>query len=266
MKFLLDQPFATWDLETTGVDVETARIVTGCVALLRPDTPTWKQQVHSLLVAVDVDIPAEATAIHGITTEHARANGIPPAEAVQQLTNLLANMIKSEFPIAGMNLAFDFTILDRECRRQNLPTLSDQVDIARVVDVHVIDKWVDPRRPGKRKLTDLIQLYGVRHEGAHDSTGDALAAARVAYRMAQVAQVEHHRLMEFYQRRGRSNPAEVAHRFRQLGLMQPHDLHDAQVLWRQQQQGSLGDYLRSKGNADPDCDPNWPIRTWKGGN
>ncbi len=159
-------PMAGYDTETTGVDVEQDRIVTATVALIRPGEPT---DVRSHLVKVDVDIPAEATAIHGITTEHAQANGRPAVDVLDVVAADLAFALLAKVPVVGMNIAFDLTILDRELRRNGLPTL----------------KAVDPYRRGKRRLPDLCATYGVRIDGAHDSAHDALAAARVAWRQAE---------------------------------------------------------------------------------
>lgn len=261
MRFLLDQPFGAFDLETTAVDTTTARIVTGAVALLQPAQPTWKQQINNWLTAVeDCDIPAEATAIHGITTEFARTNGNNSQWVIAEIVNRLVGMLNAQTPIVGMNLAYDFTVLDRCARRLELPTLSELAALDRIVDVYVIDKWLDPYRPGGRKLTDLIQFYRVRHEGAHDATGDALAAARVAYRMAQMCERDRAQLTGFFQSAGRRQPQDVADRFIQLGQMDARGLHAHQVLWRETQQASLREYLVRKGEKDPDCAPHWPVR------
>jgi len=256
VRWLIGKPFATWDLETTGVNVETDQIVTGSITVLSPGEPTWLLDTGSWLAAVK-HIPAEASAVHGITTDFAQANGEPPFDVIRSIREALGDLLSGHMAIAGMNLAFDFTILDRECRRWGLPPLTD---LNRVIDVYVIDKWLDPYRPGGRKLTDMVQFYGVRHDGAHDSTSDAIAAARIAYRMALVTRTEHYQLKEFYKTVGRRRPEEIADRWTELATMDPTILHQAQIGWRQEQQGSLAEYLRAKGNPDPDCDPHWPIK------
>jgi len=68
---------AAFDLETTGTDPETARIVTATIVHIKgaqTETQSW-------LVNPGIEIPAEAAAIHGVTTERARAEGIAPATA-----------------------------------------------------------------------------------------------------------------------------------------------------------------------------------------
>lgn len=81
-----DGPMVAYDCESTGVDVETARVVTACVAHVNdgpPDLTRW-------LADPGVDIPAEATAIHGVTTAHAREHGESAAGVCAQVAGRLA--------------------------------------------------------------------------------------------------------------------------------------------------------------------------------
>lgn len=238
-------PLAPFDLETTGVSVEDDRVVSATVALIRPGQPT---DVRSHLIAVDVDIPAEATAVHGISTEHARANGKPAAEVLDAVAADLADACRAGVPIVGCNLAYDLTLLDRELRRHGLPTLDDRIGgpPRPVLDVFVIDKAVDRYRRGSRKLTDLCAHYGVALDGAHDSAADALGAARVLYRIGQRAHMPADALAELYG--DRRKPYEVARAFTALASMTPDQLHAAQVGWYAGQAESLAAYWRQKAN------------------
>ena len=266
MRFLLTQPFGTFDLETTGVDVENARIVTACHALLRPAEPVWQQRIDSWLVAVEEDIPAEATAVHGITTEFAQDHGDPAEKVVSAIIDRIAETLAAGFPIVTMNGAYDFTILEREARRFGYWTGDTPGDFHPIVDVYVIDKWLDPYRPGSRKLEVLCAWYGASHAGAHDSTADALATARVAYRIAswcdrvRADQSTRDRFTEFLRSRDRGQPQEIVDRLVMLGDMNARQLHDNQIRWRREQQDSLRKYLVRKGEKNPDCDPHWPVK------
>jgi hypothetical protein len=152
---------APFDIESTGVDVESARVVTATVAQIVPGSETL---VSSHLIAVDVDIPEAATAVHGITTEHARENGKPAAEVLEAVAAQLAEVMANGIPVVGMNLQYDFTLLDRELRRNGLATLDARLGrpIGPVVDVFVIDKALDKYRKGGRKLVDMCATYGAR--------------------------------------------------------------------------------------------------------
>lgn len=237
-------PLCPFDIESTGVDVENDRVVSVTVARIRPGEPT---DVRSHLIAVDVDIPQAATDVHGITTEHARASGKPAAEVLDAVAGDLALAMHAGTPVVGCNLAYDFTILDRELRRNGLPTVEDRLGgpIRPVIDVFVIDKAVDRYRPGSRKLTALCEHYGVRIDGAHDAEFDALAAARVAYRIAQRAAralTDPLDVADLY--RSRKYPDRIAREFQTLGRMSLDELHDAQVGWYATQSEGLAAHWR----------------------
>lgn len=266
MKWLLDGPLACWDVESTGVNVHEDRIVTACVGTLgtpQPGTP-WQVDTRSWLLDPGVDIPAEATAVHGITTEQAREHGEKPEGALDIIGHDLARLFLARIPVVGMNVVFDFTILDRELRRHGLPTVDERIGapIGPVVDILVLDKYLDPYRKGGRKLTDLCQFYGVRIDGAHDSAFDALAAARVAYRIAQRTQLSADEVASMYL--ARNKPREVAARFAELGAMTAQDLHDAQVGWREFQCDGLRAYFDNKGQAHDGIPGDWPQLPWTG--
>ena len=77
-----DGPLATLDTETTGVDVENDRIVT---AVLDVYDPHGRTASMPLMLDPGIEIPEAATAVHGITTEQARADGIAPVTALSRL-------------------------------------------------------------------------------------------------------------------------------------------------------------------------------------
>jgi DNA polymerase III epsilon subunit-like protein len=225
-----EQQLVGFDIESTSADPETARIVTACVVQVGGGLPT---DTAEWLADPGVEIPAEATAVHGVSTERARAEGAPAAEVVESLVAALAQVVAAGVPIVAMNARYDVTVLDREARRYGVTPLTDVVgDGLRVLDPLVIDKAVDTYRRGKRTLTALCQRYEVPLDGAHDATQDAVAACRVVWRQARVY------------------PA--------LAEMDLAALHAAQVEWAAQQAASLQEYFRRK---DPTAvvEPAWPL-------
>ncbi|MFI0768577.1 exonuclease domain-containing protein [Streptomyces sp. NPDC021218] len=220
-----------YDLETTGPDPETARIVTACVVQVGGNEPVatanWLSDVDG------EEIPAEAAKIHGITTERARAEGTGLREVVETLLAALSQVVLSGVPIVAMNARYDVTVLDREARRYGMTPLTDRLggDL-RVVDPFVIDKQVDRYRRGSRKLTALCDHYQVRLDGAHSADADAIAACRVAWRLGQ--------------------------RYERLAAMTLDELHAAQVEWAAAQAASLQEYLR-KSDPTAYCAPEWPL-------
>lgn len=173
-----------FDLETTGVDPTDARIVTVCVAQVQagsePIVETW-------LVDPGVEIPAEATDVHGITTEYAREHGEPVAPVIDLVADQLASSWRDGIPTIVMNAAYDLTLLDAELYRHGLASLHERLDGTPmlIMDPLVCDRALDRYRKGKKRLEDLCRVYGVTNQAAHDASGDALAAARVAWVMAE---------------------------------------------------------------------------------
>ena len=70
-------PLAAFDTETTGVDVETDRIVSAAVVV--QDAPGTRPRVTRWLVNPGVPVPAGATAVHGLTDERLQRDGRWPA-------------------------------------------------------------------------------------------------------------------------------------------------------------------------------------------
>ncbi|MGH9811510.1 MAG: exonuclease domain-containing protein [Candidatus Acidiferrales bacterium] len=173
-------PLLAFDTETTSPDPETARLVTASAILVSSSGVLERRQ---WLVNPGVEIPAEAVAIHGITTEHARAKGVAAAVAVPEVAAVMSRGWDRGAPLVAMNARYDIGVFLAEVARLGLRAPA----IGPVLDPLVLDRAVDKYRRGSRKLVDLAHHYGVQLEGAHSSDGDALAAARVVWRMATTA-------------------------------------------------------------------------------
>lgn len=227
-------PMTGFDLESTGVDPEADRIVTACVVTCGLAVGTAS---HTWLADPGIDIPAEATAVHGITTEKARADGRPAAEVVAELVRALAEAVEVGQPIVIMNAQFDLTMLDREARRHGVKPLSEVVGgRLNVLDPRVLDKHVDQYRSGGRTLTDLCAHYAVRLDNAHAADADAIAACRVAWRI------------------GRDHT--------QIGTAALATLHLAQVRWAREQAEGLRDYFARTPGKEHLADgvrTDWPL-------
>jgi DNA polymerase-3 subunit epsilon len=226
-----ERRLAAFDLETTGIDSESDRIVTAAISVVGDGRPSV---FHAWLLDPGIPIPAGAAAVHGITTERARAEGRPPREAVEEIVAMLAEQLRSGVPVVAFNARFDLTCLDREARRHDLRPLLDRVggpDGLLVVDPHVLDKQADRFRKGKRTLGAVCAHYNVPLDEAHASHADALAAARVAWRLGQA--------------------------FEELRVDLP-TLHRHQVAWAAEQAASFEDWLRRQGRDDR-IEQAWPI-------
>ncbi|NCT89628.1 DNA polymerase III subunit epsilon [Cellulomonas sp. APG4] len=167
-------PVVAFDTETTGVDVRHDRIVSA--AVVRRDARGTV--VRTWLVDPGRSIPALATAVHGITTEHARTHGRDARAALDELATALAEALVHGEPVVAFNAAFDLSLLEAELHRHGLPTLEARAPGSShlVLDPWVLDRSFDRHRPGTRRLADLCAHYGVPTHGLHTAEGDALAA------------------------------------------------------------------------------------------
>ena len=226
---LLQRDLAVFDLETTGVDVRTARIVTACVALLGPEGAVVSRR--DWLADPGIEIPEGAAAVHGISTERARAEGRPAAEVVAEIVEELRAVLGRGTPLVVYNAPYDLSLLAHEAARHGVAPL---VDPAPVVDPLVIDRAVDRYRKGKRTLEAAAAHYGVALDGAHDAGVDAIAAGLVARAIAE----QHVAAL----------PATLV------------ELHSAQAAWHEQQASSFEDYMRTQRDHTFTADRGWPVR------
>lgn len=171
---------AVFDLETTGLDLREARIVTACAVEI-DESGAISGPNKEWLADPGIDIPEAASNVHGVTTEIARANGRPAKEVVSELLETLRGFFGRGLPVVAFNAPYDFTILYYEALRHGLEPIENPMP---VIDPMVLDKFVDTYRSGKRTLTVASKLYGVNLEDAHNATADAVAAGRVAQAIA----------------------------------------------------------------------------------
>jgi DNA polymerase-3 subunit epsilon len=220
-----------FDLETTGVDVAHDRIVTAHVGVLDADGAVLT--ARDWLADPVVPIPAGASAIHGITTEQARASGRDAATVVAEVVDALAGIFAAGIPVVAYNAPFDFSLLKHEALRHGVVPLESP---APVIDPLVVDKRYDRYRPGKRTLSVVAAHYAVRLDGAHEASADAVAAGRVALALAE--------------------------RFAAWLPPSLEELHTRQIGWARSQAESLTEYFVRIGRLDPDdaVDGRWPIR------
>lgn len=225
------------DLETTGTDVENDRIVTACVAVL-DGSGKLAPQAQNWLAWPGTEIPEAASAVHGITTEHAREHGLPAAQVADEAAAAVGKAAGAGIPVIAFNAAFDLTLLDREVSRYDLGTFTWDLEAAEVlvVDPLVLDKALDRYRKGKRRLGDVAAHYGVKAEGAHSADGDATAAARVAWKIAatypHIARMDAAQLMAFQKAAAADQARSFADYLRRQGKDAEAEAVDGSWPWR----------------------------------
>jgi DNA polymerase III subunit epsilon len=167
----LERPLVGVDLETTGTNVKSDGIVSLSLEIMVPGQPVRE---YSTLVNPLLRIPAEATAIHGITDEM-----VKDAPTFRKLRdNLLLGFADCDF--AGMSiLTFDLPMLAEEFSRAGIVwTYEDRF----AVDAYRIEQILNPR-----KLENLAAAWltpedreELGEQKAHDARWDVRASTRVA--------------------------------------------------------------------------------------
>jgi DNA polymerase-3 subunit epsilon len=158
------KPIAFVDLETTGLNPWSDRIVEATFLKIHPD---GNEELISKLINPEVPIPEEATAIHGITDSDVA--GKPNfKQCGAELTAFIADC-----DIAGFNVKrFDLPFLETEFRRAG-------IDFSRQ-NRSIIDAQVIYHKLEQRSLEAAYQKYcGKELGGAHRSVVDVRATVEI---------------------------------------------------------------------------------------
>ncbi len=230
----IDGPVLGFDTETTGVDVTTDRVVTA--AIVRREG--GQQAVSTWLIDPGIEIPEAASAIHGVTTEHARTHGRTPAGALEEIARTLAAGLLRDEPVVAYNASYDLSLLDAELRRHGLPTLPERIGrpVRVVIDPLVLDRHLDRYRRGKRRLGNLCEHYGVTTSAAlHSADVDVTATLDVL--------------------------AAVARAFPVVADTPLDELHGIQVAAHRRWADNFNAWRTSQGLTGPGAELDWPVRT-----
>ncbi len=164
MRLKLSRPLSFFDLETTGVNVSTDRIVSISVLKLNPDGST---DGKSTLVNPTIPIPIGATEIHGITDEM-----VKDKPTFKQISKGIYKFFEG-CDIAGYNSNnYDNPMLYEEFLRCGIEYPTADV---KSVDVLNIFKKMETRT-----LSYAYNFYcGKNLDSAHDSKYDTLACKEI---------------------------------------------------------------------------------------
>lgn len=164
MNLKLKRPIAFLDLETTGINVASDRIVEISVLKI---SPNGKEEWMSTRVNPEMPIPPKSTAIHGIRDED-----VASSPAFREIGKNLAFFLEG-CDLAGYNaIKFDIPVLAEEFLRDNIDFNFRK---RRYVDVQVIF-----HKKEQRTLSAAYLFYCKKElEGAHGSKADTAATYEV---------------------------------------------------------------------------------------
>lgn len=164
MELNLKRPIIFFDLETTGVNITTDRIVE--ISYVRI-APGQDPDVRTFRVNPGIPIPPQATAVHHITDMD-----VKDAPAFKEIAKTIAAVFKG-CDIAGFNSnRFDIPMLDQEMQRANV-----DFDIAtsKFIDIQTIYHKKEPRN-----LSAAYRFYcGRELVGAHGAQADTMATYEI---------------------------------------------------------------------------------------
>ena len=164
MGLQLEKPIVFFDLETTGVNIGTDRIVE--ISILKV-FPNGNKESKTWLVNPEIEIPKEASDIHGITNEQ-----VVTEPTFKQLAAEV-NALIGDSDLAGFNSnRFDIPLLAEELMRAGIDFDMDQ---RKAIDVQVIY-----HKKEQRTLAAGYQFYcGKELEGAHGAEADTNATYEI---------------------------------------------------------------------------------------
>lgn len=164
MKLNLKNPIVFFDLETTGTNIVSDRIVQICILKVFPN---GEEDCKTRYINPEMPIPPASTAIHGITDEDVK--DAPPFKSIAKS---LATYIEG-CDLAGFNSnRFDIPLLAEEFLRAGV-----DLDLMKrkFVDVQIIFHQKE-----KRTLEAAYQFYcGKELDGAHNAEADTRATYEV---------------------------------------------------------------------------------------
>ena len=164
MKLQLSRPLAFIDLETTGVNISTDRIVEIAIVKINPD---GTKQVKRKLINPLMPIPKSSSDIHGITDEM-----VKDAPSFKQVANEIKQFI-DQCDLGGYNSnRFDIPMLIEEFLRVGIEF---SVDGKKLVDVQKVFHMME-----QRTLSAAYKFYCQKNlDGAHSAETDANATWEV---------------------------------------------------------------------------------------
>lgn len=160
----LTKPLAVIDLETTGINLSTDRIIEIAIVKIMPD---GSRLVKRKLLNPEMPIPASSTEIHGITDEM-----VKDAPTFRQVANEVRQFIDNA-DLAGYNSnRFDIPLLVEEFLRVSLDL---DMKVRKLLDVQKIFHTLEPRT-----LSAAYKFYcNSILENAHSAEVDATATFEV---------------------------------------------------------------------------------------
>lgn len=176
MRAAVPDSFVVVDVETTGLDPKTDRIIeVSAIRMDRVGLSHKETDEFTRLVKIDGPIPQAAVAIHGITDDMLAKRGVAIEDALSMLQTTIGDL-----PVVAYNAKFDQALINAEARRCGMRPLIKRpicaLKMARIA-------W---RGRSSYKLGAVAQSVGHSDKGLHRAAEDCRAACAVYLNAAPV--------------------------------------------------------------------------------
>lgn len=164
MKLAEKRPIVFFDLETTGTNISTDRIVELSVVKIYPN---GERETRTRRLNPEMHIPEEATAVHHISDAD-----VANEPTFRQISRNFYIFLE-DCDLGGYNIVkFDVPVLIREFQRAGL---NFSTEGRKIVDAYAIFCKMEPRN-----LTAAYKFFcGKKLDGAHGAAADTLATVEV---------------------------------------------------------------------------------------
>ncbi|MDD4920280.1 MAG: 3'-5' exonuclease [Bacteroidales bacterium] len=164
MKLNLKRPILFLDLETTGLNVATDRIIEICVLKLNLD---GTREIKTRRINPTIPISPEAQAIHGISNED-----VANEPTFRELAKSLAKMMEGCDIVGYNSIKFDVPMLSEEFLRAGIDFNFRK---SKLIDVQNIFHKME-----QRTLTAAYRFYcGKNLDNAHSAEADTIATMEI---------------------------------------------------------------------------------------
>ncbi|MBW2524411.1 MAG: 3'-5' exonuclease [Deltaproteobacteria bacterium] len=166
------------DTETTGIDPETDRIVELGATVFQQGRLLRKM---GMLLNPGMPIPAEATAVHGITDDE-----VAECPSLAEIADRFLEHVRRAELLVGYNWPFDAGLLEVGLGDSWRDAIRDKP----IFDVLVLVRFDDIGRywkgPGRHRLDAVGERLGVAREGkAHRASSDCIMTCRILWQLQE---------------------------------------------------------------------------------
>tara|TARA_B100000686_G_C16737887_1_gene944762 strand:+ start:182 stop:955 length:774 start_codon:yes stop_codon:yes gene_type:complete len=163
-KIELQRPIVFFDLETTGLDIKSSKIVE--ITFIKYNSNDLEEEL-TFRINPGIPIPSEATEVHGITDED-----VVNKPTFSQYAKDFLNFLEGCDLCAYNGIAYDIPLLKEEFKNSGLEF---NIENRYIIDPKIIFFSKEPR-----DLASAYQKYcGKNLENAHQSLGDTRATKEI---------------------------------------------------------------------------------------